>query len=59
MNVTNLVGQPVGKQQHGRPRSCKADIQTYMTENDCVWNGSQLCPVVDCDTLGFYHTKDN
>jgi len=55
---TNLVGEIVGKQQLGRPRSCKANIQTYLTENYCVWNGSKQCPVVDCGTLGLYYTKD-
>jgi hypothetical protein len=47
----NLVGQIVGKQQPGRPRSCIANIQMYLTQNDCEWNGSQLCPVVDCGTV--------
>jgi hypothetical protein len=55
---TNLVGQTVGKQQFGRPKSCKANIQMYLTDNYCVWNGSQQCPVVDGGTLGLYHTKD-
>jgi hypothetical protein len=59
MHTTDLVWKPVGKQQLGSPRNWQDNIQAYLTEKDCEWTGSQLWPVVDCGTLGFYHTKDS